>query len=251
MKREMFLALVLLATNCANHTASQTNKVAAVDQTARQAAASATPASAGDASNPLKGYGKSKDVPPAFREIDFKNLSYPTSWSQGTIIRLKDGSFERADPMGGNTFDLRDVSYVDLTGDGREEAIVRLSWVSCGGSCDGGSDLFYFYSIDKNRLRLLSRLETGSRAYDCGLKSFVISKRELSLELFGTCRFQGLSFHRSFDADERGRKFIAKSITSFVFEFNGKRFVGKKRTVVPNPEVHTMNYPVRVDISNE
>jgi hypothetical protein len=197
---------------------------------------------------------KETEIPPvplAFKSIDFKNLSYQTNL-RGRIT-LKDGSheIENSEGGGGDTFELRDVYYTDITGDHKEEAVVHLFVWSCGGSCDGGSHLFYFYSAAQDKPRLLSRFETGSLAYgECGLKSFVLTDGMLALELFQTCRRSGLTFQPSkYDSNYRGGKFEAQSFTRFLFQFGGRGFSLKKREVFPFPQGDVKNYPETITIN--
>jgi hypothetical protein len=190
-----------------------------------------------------------KDKGRAFAAVDFKNFSYPTRL-KGKVT-LKDGTriYESAGG-GGDTFELRDVNYADITGDGKEEAIVHLLLVSCGGSCDGGSHLFYFYSAGQKNPALLSRMETGSAAYDgCALKSFVLRQQKLELELFRSCRVSGLTFQSLKDNKGQGGKFEAHSFTRFFFQFAGVRFVLKNMEVLPFPEGNVMNYKETVSVN--
>jgi len=188
---------------------------------------------------------RSQETPAAFSRIDFKNFSYSTNL-RGRIA-LKDGTYRYENPQGGagDTFTFYGVSYLDLTGDGADEAVVGLLAVSCGGSCDGGSLLFYFYESRRNKLRLITRLETGSLAYDCGLKSFSLIGSKLTLELFRTCDFRGSSFQVLEDADMYGGKFQAQSFTRFLFKFDKNSFALKKREVLPFPPGDAKNYSQR------
>lgn len=69
-------------------------------------------------------------VPEHFKPIDFENRSYLYQFSYNKKklkIALKDGEFDydfRDIERGG--FSLSDVYYLDLTGDGQQEAIVKL-----------------------------------------------------------------------------------------------------------------------------
>jgi hypothetical protein len=124
-----------------------------------------------------------------FREVDFKNFSYGVyTISEGKThgLTLTDG--QMWDDFG--WFNLEDVYYKDITGDGSAEAIVRLLRMRCSGSCDGGADLFYIYSRQNGKLKNLWRYETGSYANGCGLKSFTLGHRQVLLELFGQCARQ-------------------------------------------------------------
>lgn len=202
---------------------------------------------------PASDSNKKEDVPLVFKDYDFSNLAYPTSFGRARV-RLKDGTYERAERGGGgDTFDFRSVNFVDLNGDGRKEAIVQLTWVSCGVSCDGGTDLFYFYAITNGRLTLLSRLEIGSYAYDCGLKSLRLRGRELALETFRSCRFNGSGFTpQRNDPEERISKLVTNRYTKFHLHFNGRRFIQDKREVFSFPEEHNFSIEGRkIEISDD
>src|SRR6266508_1648419 len=61
---------------------------------------------------PTKETEKKKNVPAEFRHIDFANRAYPVTLNRKTI-RLKDGEFEYREGIGGNSYELGDVSYAD------------------------------------------------------------------------------------------------------------------------------------------
>jgi hypothetical protein len=252
MSKTLFLLTVgfMVGPSCASHPISQTSNTA-LSQNTPTTTSSISPIaeSRRDVSN---GAEKKQEVPLAFKNIDFKNFSYPTSFRRPSI-RLKDGTYEHDNPTvgGGDTFDLSGVDYVDLTGDGEKDAVVRLDWVACGGSCDGGSYLFYFYSIRRGRAVLLSRIEMGSLGYDCGLKSFTLSKTNLKLETFRACRFNGLSFNSAHDADETGGKFLTNRFTQFGLRFDGRKFVLRTRKVFPFPEDDFRGYEPKINISDD
>lgn len=194
-------------------------------------------------------------VPTNFTNVDFKNFSYPVRFKNQTI-RLKDGHVEfLQDKVFYNAwFDLKAVDYADVNDDGKKEAIVQLVWVSCGASCDGGSWLFFIYESAGNRAKLLSKIETGSLAYqECGLKSFVLEGRSLSLETFQPCAFDGVSIRST---QKRGAKdpigkFGAEEFTRFRLVFAGNRFKLQKREIFPFPQGEVLNYQSTVEISDE
>ncbi len=202
------------------------------------------------------GTEEERSVPADFAAIDFKNFSYATNL-KGKVT-LKDGEREFPNPgyLGGATYKLSSVDYADLTGDGKEEAIVALSLLTCGGSCDGGSHLFYFYSAGTRRPRLLSRMETGSLAYgECGLKSFDLKHRNLTLELFQVCRARGpafkpLPYGGVSDSFESHGKFGARSFTRFLFQFDGRRFGIKQRQILPFTPGDVRGYQPTISVSN-
>jgi hypothetical protein len=259
--REMNKALLILTlalmggASCANQKNSQTSNAGASQSTPTPA--SATPPVAESSRDVSKEIKETKEVPTEFKGIDFKNLAYPISWKHRTIP-LKDGHVEYFENkyLGNAWFDFSDVDYMDLRGDGAKDAVVQLLQVSCGASCDGGSHLFYFYSIKRGRLRLLSRIETGSLAADgCGLKSFVLEKTTLVLEVFRVCRFDGVSLMPTYDPhpnpNAQTGKYMADKFTRFVLAFSGNRFRLKKREVFPNPQEDISNYPSKVSISDD
>lgn len=247
MDRLLALTIIFLfAANCARDT-RQTTSVAPSPTVIN----SPSPSPTNDPT--VKAESTEKKVPPEFQAVDFENFSYPLSWKHQTV-RLKDGHLEffKDKIFYNGWFDLDGVDYVDLNGDGKKEAIVQLSWVSCGASCDGGSSVFYFYSQVRGKPILLSRLETGSIGYDCGLKSFVLKNGNLSLETFRSCRFNGFQFKPSYDPGEEGGKYLSNRYTRFTLQFNGIRFVLKNRRVFRFTEVQDIgNYEPKIEISND
>lgn len=183
-------------------------------------------------------------VPENFKHIDFKNRSYGVYTSSGTVLdlTLHDRYHRVADSSG--WFRWEDVFYKDVTGDGRAEAIVRLTHVKCAaaGSCDGGADLFYIYEMRNGNLATLWQYETGSRAYGCSLKSLTVADKQLALELFGWCSRQG--------ADDPGpEKFVVNGLTIALFEFDGWRFVKKNTELfatASSTDVKNYNPPIRL-----
>jgi hypothetical protein len=251
MSKTLFLLSVALMVgpSCANHSNSRVSNIVGGQNTPTSASATSPIAESGrDPSQEIK---KLKDAPTEFKGIDFKNISYPISWKHRTIS-LKDGHVEFFEDkyLGNAWFDLEDVDYVDLIGNGKLGAIVQLNAVMCGASCDGGSQFFYFFSIKGRKLTLLSRIETGSLAYTCGLKSFVLRNRSIVLEAFRKCSFDGLSLMSAYDGDEGGNKFIAREFTRLKFEFNGTGFVLKTRELHPNPDLDVKNYRAAISINN-
>jgi hypothetical protein len=257
MRKTLFLLTVALMVGpgCANHSNPQVGNTVVSRNTPTPA--SATSPIAENSREPSHEIKKPKDVPTEFKEIDFKNISYPISWKHRTIP-LKDGHVEYFEDkyLGNAWFDFEAVDYVDLTGNGKLNAIVQLHAVMCGASCDGGSQFFYFFSVKGSKLTLLSRIESGSLGYGaCGLRSFALEKRSLVLEVFHVCRFDGTSLKAANDPHPNPNaqvgKFVADKFTRFVFAFSGNRFHLKTREVSPNPQEDISNYSSKVTISND
>ena len=179
-----------------------------------------------------------------FKQVDFKNYSYPYKFDYGRKINiaLKNGEYEYDIANDRGWFSLSDVYYVDLTNDGKPEAIVMLWHVSCGASCDGGAGLFYIHTVHQNKLKSVWQYETGSLGYGCGLKSFTVKNRKITMELFGRC----------FDEVEESLglgKFLVKDVTRLTFRFNGRKFVEEKKEFISAPERDVKNYEPEISIT--
>jgi hypothetical protein len=191
-------------------------------------------------------YGKPSVVPVAFSAINFKTRSYgPYKQADGKSIdlHLEDGEYRMVEKDHSTWFSLKELYYADVTGDGREEAITMLSHVSCDavGSCDGGTYLFYIYTVRNGKLRTLWQYETGANAYGCGLKSLTVDGKQFVLELFGRCPKEGTN--RSTE-----EKFIVQDLTLLLFEFDGRRFVRQSIEFVPTAARSVRNYTPNVQI---
>lgn len=254
MKEFLLLALAtLLLAGCA----SRQDVSARPSQQTRTAAGRANLADIVNVSDVRQEPGEeATKVPPEWQEVDFRNHSYPVSWGR-RAFKLEGGEYEYYQDKGfkdsSGWFRLLDVHYADVTGDARPEAIVRVSQVNCGGSCDGGADLIYFYTAGGRRPRLLWRLETGSLGYGCGLKSFKVRGDAATIETFKNCRLdrESLVGDDEREPGEPAFKFSAKTFTRFRFEFDGRRFTLTKREVFPNPRQDVKNYSASVSISDE
>lgn len=184
-------------------------------------------------------------MPGNFVSADFANWSYGIYRFGGKVFTLtldrgkQEILFEEGG--GGETFSLRDVFYTDVTGDGKAEAIVKLSHVTCGGSCDGSSALLYVYENRKGSIRKIWEYETGSMAYGCGLKSLTINVKEIVVEMFGQCWKPASSF-------EASGKFLVRDLTRSVFHYNGRRFIKRQTEVTAAPARDVRNYAPEVQI---
>lgn len=184
-------------------------------------------------------------VPQAFEHIDFSNHlfgNYRLSSGKRIRLTLKRGEhsydYPRADQ---GWFSFKDVYFTDVNGDGTPEAVVLLWHVQCGVSCDGGAALFYIYASHKRKLQTLWRYETGSLAYGCGLKSFILADKQITVETFGTCPHSARDYPGP-------AKFIIENMTRAVFRFNGRRFVRRKLRFISGPAVDAKNYKPKIRI---
>jgi len=173
-------------------------------------------------------------VPRNFSEVDFQNFSYGLYSSpelKPLSLTLTDGKMW--DDSG--WFNLQDVYYQDITGDGSPEAIVRLLHLRCHGSCDGGSDLFYIYSRRNDKLKNIWRYETGSYAYGCGLKSITFGDKEITAQLFGRCSTQAM-------VSPGPAKFLVEDLTFTIFEFDGRQFRTRLMKYIPESLSNVKNW---------
>ena len=179
-------------------------------------------------------------VPGNFSEVDFQNFSYGVYSSpelKPLSLTLTEGKMW--DDSG--WFNLQDVYYKDITGDGSPEAIVRLLHLRCHGSCDGGSDVFYIYSRRNGKLKNIWRYETGSYAYGCGLKSFTLGDKVILMELFGRCSTQAM-------VSPGPAKFLVEDFTFAVFEFDGRQFLTKSMKYITEPLSNVKNWQPEIRI---
>lgn len=189
--------------------------------------------------DPLEQY---RVKPKAFYQTDFWNRSYGLyTLPNGKAIDLTliNSLLDLRDDDS-HSFALKDVYYRDVTGDGKPEAIVWLSHVSCGASCDGGSSIFYIYSMEAGKLKTIWRYETGTYAYGCGLKSFTLSGRNIVLELFGDCT-------KDVKANSGDSQFM-KNSTFVLFEYDGRRVVQKSVEFVQSAKMQAIDFEPKIRI---
>jgi hypothetical protein len=96
-------------------------------------------------------------VPAEFRAVDFANLRFPFGKLTNGELVIERGS-------GGDTYRLDNPIYLDLLGDELKEAIVPISVVSCGVSCDGGSWTLFFFQSNGTRVKRFGEINLGSPA---------------------------------------------------------------------------------------
>jgi hypothetical protein len=161
-------------------------------------------------------------VPGKWASVNFKYYhfgSYKLSSGKRIILSLNNGEYvyDFSD-RGHGWFSLNDVYYFDLTGDQIAEAIVDITHVECGVSCDGGAHLLFIYSMNADgKLEKRFQYETGSYADGCGLKSMTLRWREVDLELFGHCEPPV--------NDMSAGKFMVKDLTHLLFWISDTGFV--------------------------
>jgi hypothetical protein len=155
----------------------------------------------------------------SIRSIDWANFRYPRtsdlripSWRRSFILQR--GKFSETKNEVGMY--LADVDYGDVTGDGVEEAMVRLG-IHTGGSLM--PNCLYIYTLKDNRPRLLWAFVTGDRA-DGGLRSIYAEGGKLVVELYGKGTRIGGKLYGTEDAPAC----CAKSVTRTRYQWRGGKF---------------------------
>ena len=102
------------------------------------------------------------------KTIDFKNFTYEPfcAGEEKTKITVKDGEFSMETKISEeyterSSFGVRDAAYGDLTGDGKDEAII-LSNCNTGGT--GQFSEGFIFSLKNGKPVLLARIAGGDRA---------------------------------------------------------------------------------------
>ena len=182
-------------------------------------------------------------VPSNFKGIDFENRSYGdyrTLHGAKRELVLADGELREVGESS-QWFNLNDVFYTDLTGDGVAEAIVMITHVECVPTCDAGKNLLYVYS-QNDGLKEILKYESGSGVEGCSLNSLTVNNGRMALELFGRCpnpkASNILEIYGTYD------------LTRVEFSFNGKKLVEKGKQFLKVPNLHEVNYGVDVRITD-
>lgn len=184
-----------------------------------------------------------RQIPAEFESVDFKNFKCDFG-------RLKKGKFEKEYSkkyaQGGESYTFDDVFYIDLIGDEKKEAVVFLYTVSCGGSCDGGANLIYFYSSNNGKAKLIDAFETGSNSGGCSLKSFTIKDKKIYVEQFGRC-------DKNSNYEEGATfvcKFCTKDETHSIYSFTNNKLKRDSIEIIETKIINIMNSPAFVGIND-
>ena len=163
-------------------------------------------------------------------KVDFRNFTYP-GFSGRKSIRVKDGELEYEPGRGCHqSFTVREVDYLDFTGDGEEEALVRMiDHEACGSSW--AAVYYYVYTVRNDRPRLMWKFATGSEAHG-GEKDFRIEGKDLVFELYGKWEAVGgeLAFREN---RELADDCCPTHYTVYRVAWDGKRMSRKSVEVLP------------------
>ena len=177
--------------------------------------------------------------------FDFKNFTYPLprGWQNpdGSDLTLENG---RVDPVSKHIDeDMADeekvearatrrigmshvtTKFLDVTGDGHDEAIVILKVETTGNAIP---QLVYVYGWKDDRPELLWNFRTGDRS-DGGLKDIRVENGEVVIELYGQDRFLlGQTETGKITGDEE-QLCCPTYFTRTTYKWNGKTFQLQRR----------------------
>src|ERR1700733_12102200 len=117
-------------------------------------------------------------------KIDFRNFTYRPSCTnlsgegQAKAVKVTNGTYSRPDPTDSLEFKIQGVVYGDLTGSGRDDAVV-LTVCNTGGT--GEFTEGFIYSMRSGQTKLVTNVPGGDRA-DGGISSAKAGKRLLKPE---------------------------------------------------------------------
>jgi hypothetical protein len=167
----------------------------------------------------------------SIRDVDFRNFTfnwYPRDADTprvGRKIILTNGEMDTGLGFGKEPreFHLIDepISYGDLTGDGRDEAVVVLGIITSGTARPG---VVFVYTMSRGKPRRLWAFETGDR-WDYGYHRAFITDSELVVERY-----------KPVFVVYRGQKHDMSSSNFYVrdhYKWNGARFRKTKTENVP------------------
>ncbi len=188
---------------------------------------------------------RNKTTSSPLASYDFKNFTYPLprGWQNpdGSDLTLTDGRRTPVSKFIGE--DMADeekveakatrrigmsyvtVKYLDVTGDGQDEAIVILKVETTGNAIP---QLVYVYGWKDTEPQLLWNFRTGDRA-DGGLKDMRVENGELVIELYGQDRFLlGETETGKITGDEE-QLCCPTYFTRTFYKWNGKNFLMQRK----------------------
>jgi hypothetical protein len=167
------------------------------------------------------------------RKIDFKNFEYPAKpiYSDGEhSFKLRNGTFKGRHYAGSTGLEpvyLTQVVYGDVTGDGKEEAILVLFENVRGSAIPY---YVYVYTLNSGKPGLLWSFQTGDRG-DGGLRQAYAENAELVIDLYG----KDTVVNENLEDKEVLGACCPKSFTRSRYKWDGKEFRRQGSEVLPNP----------------
>lgn len=158
----------------------------------------------------------------SIRKVDFQNFTYVGPDDYSETFALKNGEKAFVLDKEDGIF-LGNILYDDLTGDGREEAIIRME-IQTGGSAI--PDPVFVYTLADKKPKNLWKFVTGDRA-EGGLKDVYAIDGILIVELYGDNKFKN-GMWESTIPDGKFKGFCCPTVyTRTKFKWDGKEFVVK------------------------
>lgn len=162
-------------------------------------------------------------------KFDFKNFEYPLprGWqdSDGSEAVLENGIRRMTEEPKKIGLSFVTTKFMDVTGDGQEEAFVILK-ITTGGSAI--PQIVYIYEWKDEKPDLLWFFRTGDRA-DGGLKDLRVENSELVVEIFGQDRYLvGEGETRKLTGDEE-QICCPTYFTRSFYKWNGKNFLMQRK----------------------
>ena len=152
-------------------------------------------------------------------KVDFRNFTYSAHCASESPqkITVKNGEFAEKKPQDGYVdrfyFNVRDISYGDLNGDRRDEALV-LTVCNTGGT--GNFSEGFVFEFKNGKPVLAARIPGGDRAYG-GLRSATVKN--------------GLLVVESNDAGPDGASCCPQLIVTTTYKVTGGRLIQSGRAV--------------------
>jgi len=159
----------------------------------------------------------------SIRKFDFKNFTYPLTKDQGgedgETFTLKKGKQEGNNQQIEATFQT--IEYGDITGDGKEEAMISIyPW--SGGNCQ--CYMVFIYTLENKKPKLLWSFDTWDKA-EGGFKRAFAENGELIIELFGDSKFENGKWHFTIPEGKFKGLCCPTVFTRNRFKWNGDKFV--------------------------
>jgi len=178
-------------------------------------------------------------------KFDFKNYTYPLprGWQNpdNSDITLKNGKLapvsvdvsddmddeEKAAAKAERRIGMSYVTtkYMDVTGDGKDEALVVLKVETAGSAIP---QFVYIYDWKDEKPELIWYFRTGDRA-DGGLKSMNVESGQFVVELFGQDRFLLGGIETGKITDDYEQLCCPTYFTRTYYKWNGKNFLMNKK----------------------
>lgn len=169
---------------------------------------------------PTPSLATQQDLYASIRKVDFRNFTHtgPADYDSESFT-LKNGQKPYVHDHEDGIF-LNKVSYADLTGDGQEEAILRMT-IQTGGTAI--PSFIFIYALEDKKLKTLWKFTSGDRA-EGGLKDVYSKDGALIIELFGDSKFLDGKWEHDWPAGKFKGLCCPTVYTKTRFKWDGEQF---------------------------